>query len=90
VLLVAVATSITGIIGFVGLIVPHVLRLLRGSENRYLLLGSALLGAMVLTLADIAARMLLRPAELPIGILTSAVGAPVFVALLRSRRERFD
>jgi iron complex transport system permease protein len=90
VLLVAVATSITGIIGFVGLIVPHLLRLLRGSENRYLLLGSALLGAMALTLADVAARMLLRPAELPIGILTSAVGAPVFVALLRSRRERFD
>jgi len=90
VLLVAVATSITGIISFVGLIVPHLLRLLRGSENRYLLLGSALLGAMALTVADIAARMLLRPAELPIGILTSAVGAPVFVALLRSRRERID
>ncbi len=90
VLLVAVATSITGIIGFVGLIVPHLLRLLGGSDNRYLLLGSALLGAMVLTVADIAARMLLRPAELPIGILTSAVGAPLFVALLRSRRDRFE
>jgi len=88
VLLVAVATSITGIISFVGLIVPHVLRLLRGSENRYLLAGSALLGAIVLTLADIAARMLLRPAEMPIGILTSAVGAPVFIALLRGRRDR--
>ena len=90
VLLVAVATSITGIIGFVGLIVPHLLRLLGGSDNRYLLLGSALLGATVLTVADIAARMLLRPAELPIGILTSAVGAPLFVALLRSRRDRFE
>jgi len=88
VLLVAVATAITGMIGFVGLIVPHVLRLLRGSENRYLLSGSALLGAIALTAADIAARMLLRPAELPIGILTSVVGAPVFVALLRGRRER--
>jgi heme transport system permease protein len=85
VVLVAVATSLTGIIGFVGLIVPHLLRLLRGSDHRYLMLGSVLLGAMVLTAADIAARLLLRPAELPIGILTSAVGAPVFVALLRSR-----
>lgn len=90
VLLVAVATSLTGVIGFVGLIVPHVLRLLRGSENRYLIVGSALLGAAVLTLSDIAARLLLRPAELPIGILTSAVGAPVFVALLRGRRERLE
>ncbi|GAC1597863.1 MAG: iron ABC transporter permease [Myxococcales bacterium] len=90
VLLVAVATSFTGIIGFVGLIVPHLLRLLRGSDNRYLILGSALFGATVLTVADIAARTLLRPAELPIGILTSAVGAPLFVALLRSRRQRFE
>jgi iron complex transport system permease protein len=90
VLLVAVATSFTGIIAFVGLIVPHLLRLVRGSDHRYLMLGSILLGGIVLTIADIAARVLLRPAELPIGILTSAVGAPVFVALLRGRRERFD
>ena len=90
VLLVGVATSLTGIIGFVGLIVPHLLRLLRGSDNRYLIAGSALLGAMALTVADVAARTLLRPAELPIGILTSAVGAPVFVALLRSRRSRIE
>ena len=66
------------------------IRLLRGSGDRYLILGSALPGAMVLTVADIAARMLLRPAELPIGILTSALGAPLFVALPCSRRERFD
>lgn len=90
VLLVASATAFTGIIAFVGLIVPHLLRLLRGSDHRYLMLGSVLLGAIVLTVADIAARILLRPAELPIGILTSAVGAPLFVALLRGRRERFD
>jgi iron complex transport system permease protein len=90
VLLVGVATSFTGVIGFVGLIVPHLLRLLRGSDNRYLILGSALLGALVLTLADLGARTLLRPAELPIGVLTSAVGAPIFIALLRGRRERFE
>ena len=52
--------------------------------------GGALAGAIVLTLADVAARVLLRPAELPIGIVTSAVGAPLFVALLRGRRERFE
>jgi iron complex transport system permease protein len=85
VLVVAVATCFTGIIAFVGLIVPHVLRLLRGSDHRYLMLGSVLLGGIVLTAADLAARMLLRPAELPIGIVTSAVGAPLFIALLRGR-----
>jgi iron complex transport system permease protein len=90
VLIVAVATAITGIIGFVGLIVPHLLRLLRGSDNRFLLIGSALLGGIVLTLADLGARVLLRPAEMPIGILTSAVGAPVFIALLRGRKSRIE
>src|SRR6266851_2958546 len=89
VMIVAVATSITGVISFVGLIVPHLLRLLKGSDNRFLLIGSVFLGAILLTVADIAARVLLRPAELPIGIVTSAVGAPVFITLLRRRRYRF-
>jgi iron complex transport system permease protein len=81
--LVAVATSFVGIIGFVGLVVPHLLRILHGSDNRLLIRNAALLGAIFLTLADIAARLWLRPAELPIGILTSIVGAPVFLLLLR-------
>jgi iron complex transport system permease protein len=85
VLVVAVATCFCGIIAFVGLIVPHVLRLLRGSDYRYLMLGSVLLGGIVLTVADLAARLALRPAELPIGIVTSAVGAPLFIFLLRGR-----
>jgi len=89
VMLVAVATSFTGIIAFVGLIVPHLLRLMRGSDNRFLLIGGALMGALLLTLSDLAARLLLRPAELPIGIVTAAVGAPVFMGLLRNRRYRF-
>jgi iron complex transport system permease protein len=89
VLLVAAATSITGVIGFVGLIVPHLLRLLRGADNRFLVAGSVVLGGIVLTVADLLARVLLRPAELPIGIVTSAVGAPLFVLLLRSQRDRF-
>jgi iron complex transport system permease protein len=89
VVIVAVATSITGIISFVGLIVPHLLRLMKGSDNRFLLIGAVFLGAILLTAADIVARLALKPAELPIGIVTSAVGAPVFISLLRGRRYRF-
>jgi len=89
VLLVAVATAFTGVISFVGLVVPHILRITRGPDNRFLIAGSALLGGTLLSLADLIARMALRPAELPIGIVTSIVGVPVFVALLRSRQYLF-
>jgi iron complex transport system permease protein len=81
-LLVSVATSIVGIIAFVGLIVPHLLRLLKGSDNRYLLIGSALLGASLLVLTDIICRIVIAPAEMPVGIVTAFVGAPVFLWLL--------
>lgn len=89
VVIVAVATSFVGVISFVGLIVPHILRMMRGSDNRFLIAGSALLGAVILTLADLAARMVLRPAELPIGVVTSAVGVPIFLYLLRRRQYVF-
>ncbi|MDX6268890.1 MAG: heme transport system permease protein [Acidobacteriota bacterium] len=89
VVIVAVATAFTGVISFVGLVVPHILRMLRGSDNRFLIVGSALVGAMLLSLADLIARLSLRPAELPIGIVTSAVGVPVFLFLLRRRRYVF-
>ena len=89
VVIVAVATAFTGVISFVGLIVPHILRMLRGSDNRFLIVGSALLGATLLSLADLVARLSLRPAELPIGIVTSAVGVPVFLSLLRRRHYVF-
>jgi iron complex transport system permease protein len=85
VLMVAVATAFTGVISFVGLVVPHILRILRGPDNRFLILGSALLGATLLSIADLIARVLLRPAELPIGIVTAVVGVPVFLSLLRSK-----
>jgi iron complex transport system permease protein len=85
VLMVAVATAFTGVISFVGLVVPHILRILRGPDNRFLILGSALLGGTLLSIADLIARVLLRPAELPIGIVTAVVGVPVFLSLLRSR-----
>jgi iron complex transport system permease protein len=89
VVIVAVATAFTGVIGFVGLVVPHILRMTGGADNRFLILGSALMGATLLSLADIIARLSLRPAELPIGIVTSAVGVPVFLLLLRRRQYVF-
>lgn len=81
--MVSVATAFVGVISFMGLIVPHVLRLLIGSDNKKLLPASMITGAILLTLADMAARLLLAPAEIPIGIITSIVGAPVFIILLK-------
>ena len=89
VVIVAVATAFTGVISFVGLIVPHILRMLGGADNRYLIISSALMGALLLSLADLVARLSLRPAELPIGIVTSAVGVPIFLSLLRRRQYVF-
>jgi len=87
--LVAIATSIVGVIGFVGLIVPHILRLLKGSDNRFLLIGSALLGAILLNLADMISRVIVAPSEFPIGVITAFAGAPVFLFLLiRTNRQQ--
>jgi iron complex transport system permease protein len=88
VLLVGVCISLTGLIGFVGLVIPHFLRLWQGTDYRRLLLYSALLGASFLLGADTLARTVVAPAELPIGILTALVGAPFFMwLLLRERRK---
>lgn len=81
-LAVGAAVSVSGIIGFVGLVVPHLLRLFIGPDHRFLLPGSALLGALLLLAADLAARTVVAPAELPIGIVTSTIGAPFFLWLL--------
>lgn len=81
--IVSVVTAFVGVISFMGLIVPHLMRLLIGSDNRKLLPASMLAGALLLTLADMGARLLLAPAEIPIGIITSLVGAPVFIILLK-------
>jgi iron complex transport system permease protein len=88
VIMVAVATAFVGVISFVGLVTPHLLRMLQGSDNRYLIRNGIVLGAIFLVTADFMARMLLRPAELPIGIVTSFVGVPVFIILLR-RKDYF-
>lgn len=81
--MVSVATAFVGVISFMGLIVPHMLRLLLGSDNKKLIPASMLLGAALLVLADMCARLILAPAEVPIGIITSIVGAPVFIFLLK-------
>jgi iron complex transport system permease protein len=83
------AVSVSGIIGFVGLVVPHLVRLTFGAQHRVLLPLSALGGATLLILADIVARTIVAPAELPIGLITSFVGGPFFIALLLRRRREF-
>ncbi|BDA85692.1 heme ABC transporter permease [Aureimonas sp. SA4125] len=84
----AVATS--GVIGFVGILVPHLLRLVLGADHRFLLPGAALLGAVLIVVADMVARTIAAPAELPIGILTAAIGAPFFLWMLLRRRSHLD
>lgn len=89
-LIVGVSISMSGLIGFVGLVVPHFLRLVKGTDYRYLLKSSALLGAIFLVLTDTLARTIIAPAELPIGILTAMVGAPFFLWLLvKSQQKSF-
>ncbi|MFT4972730.1 MAG: iron complex transport system permease protein, partial [Saprospiraceae bacterium] len=78
----------SGLIGFVGLIVPHFLRLLKGTDYRYLLKSSALVGAFFLVFTDTLARTIIAPAELPIGILTALVGAPFFLWLLLQNKQK--
>ena len=85
-LVAATAVAIAGVIGFVGLVVPHVVRLLFGSDHRRLLPLAALLGASYLIATDVLARTLLAPQEIPVGIVTALVGGPFFLYLLRARR----
>lgn len=84
-LAVGAAVAVSGIIGFVGLVVPHLVRLLTGPDHRFVLPGSALLGGGLLCGADIVARTAVIPAELPIGMVTSLIGAPFFLWLLLRR-----
>lgn len=76
--LVAVAVAISGVIGFIGLVVPHLMRLWLGPDHRGLIPGSLLAGAILLLLADTTARTVAAPAEIPVGLLTSLLGAPGF------------
>ncbi len=81
-------TAVTGGIGFVGLVMPHLVRMWLGADHRWVLPASALAGALALTLADWFARVLISPAELPIGLLTSLVGGPFFIWLLMKGHAR--
>ncbi|MDO6705454.1 iron ABC transporter permease [Photobacterium sp. 1_MG-2023] len=87
---VGVAVSLSGVIGFVGLIVPHLGRMLAGPNHKTLLPLSALLGALILLISDMLARVVAAPAELPVGIITALIGAPFFIALLMKQRGRLQ
>jgi iron complex transport system permease protein len=87
-IMVATATAAVGVISFVGLVVPHMIRIARGPSYAFLLTGSALLGAVLLCAIDVIARVIIPPAELPIGIITAVVGAPVFLTILLREQRR--
>ncbi|MDT1062006.1 iron ABC transporter permease [Paracoccus sp. CPCC 101403] len=84
------AVAVSGGIGFVGIVVPHLLRLASGPDHRWLLVNSALLGAIMLLLADMVSRTLIAPAELPIGIVTAMIGGPFFLWILLRNRGVLD
>ncbi len=88
VILCGAATAIAGPIGFVGLIVPHLCRLLVGTDHRWLLPLTAIAGAVLLTAADVVGRVIARPDEVEVGVVTALIGAPVFIALARRRKVR--
>lgn len=83
----AVSVSVSGIIGFVGLIIPHIVRLLIGPDHRILLPASALLGAIFMIFADTIARTIISPIEIPVGIITALFGGPFFIYLLRAKKK---
>lgn len=85
---VGAGVALAGMIGFVGLVVPHLVRLLLGAAHRYVLTGSLLLGATLTMLADLVARVAVAPAELPVGLVTSALGAPFFLWLIARAHPR--
>lgn len=87
---VGIAVSLTGVIGFVGLIVPHIGRILAGPNHKTLLPLSALIGALILLVADMLARIAAAPAELPVGIITAILGAPFFIILLTQQKGRMS
>ncbi len=86
-ILTAAAVTVAGAVGFVGLISPHLVRLMMGSDHRILMPGAALAGGTLLVLADTAARTLIAPMQLPVGVLTAMIGVPVFLFLLQSATQ---
>lgn len=87
-LAVGASVAVSGIIGFVGLLVPHTIRLLIGVDNKYVLPASALMGALMLTLADMLCRTIIAPIELPIGVITALLGTPLFLYILIKDKKK--
>jgi iron complex transport system permease protein len=83
----AAVVSVSGPIGFVGMLIPHAVRALSGVDHRIVLPGSFLLGGTALAVCDTLARTVIAPTELPVGIITAVVGAPLFLAILASRKR---
>jgi iron complex transport system permease protein len=88
ILLAGGAVALAGPIGFVGLVVPHVVRFMVGVDYRWVLPYSAFTGAILVTLADVAARIVIRPQELPVGVMMALLGAPFFIWLARWKVKR--
>jgi iron complex transport system permease protein len=88
-LLTGLAVSLAGIVGFVGLVSPHIARMLVGGDHRLLLPTSIVIGSNIMITADLAAKSLLMPAELPLGALTAIIGTPFFTYLLVRLRDRY-
>jgi iron complex transport system permease protein len=84
-LLTGVSVAVSGIIGFVGLIIPHIVRLILGADHRFVLPSAFLCGASFLILADTVSRTIIAPMELPVGVITAFCGAPFFIYLLKTK-----
>ena len=87
---VGACVAIAGMIGFIGILIPHITRLLVGPKHRNLIWISAILGALVLSIADLLCRLIVAPAELPIGILTAILGTPLFLILLIQQKRKLN
>ena len=87
-LIASVTIAFSGVIGFIGLIAPHAARSMAGTDNRYLLPASGMMGAIVLLVSDTVSRTVLSPKEIPVGIITSLLGVPFFIYILSRRRKQ--
>ena len=83
----SMVVSVSGIIGFVGLIIPHIVRLMVGPDHRVLLPSSALIGGIFMIFTDTIARTIISPTEVPVGIITALFGGPFFIYLLRKKKK---
>ena len=89
-IMVGISVSFCGMIGFIGLVTPHLVRLFIGPKHKLLIPGAALLGAIILSLSDLIAKSIIAPAQLPLGVITSAIGAPFFIWLIINQKKRFS